>query len=230
MLAIYAVGRLFGVDPPEELYGDLWVVCFILFAPLHVMSGVPSGDLKHDGRLVPVHLLKVLALYILGPVLALYTLIMYAYLFKIIVTWQLPDGLVSWLVTALGIGGLAVILLLYPHRMRGGDRTVDILSRWTGVVIAPLLVLMTVGIARRVSDYGWTPNRCYILLLNLWLYGVYLWLFAVRGRRVKWIVISAVAVAFLSSVGPWSPARITPRESAGEDPAIVDDHSLERNL
>jgi hypothetical protein len=214
-LAIYAVGELFSLTPPFELFGDLAVACFVVFAPLYVLAGVPSGALKHDRELSPNHVLKVLALYILGPVLAVYTLILYLYLLKIVFTWELPNGWVSWLVTLLGAGGLVVTLLLYPHRMRGASRIAGFLGRWTGVVIAPLLVLMSVGIARRVSDYGWTPNRCYILLLNLWFYGVYLWLFIVRGRRVKWIVISAVAVAFLSSVGPWSLARVTPREDAG---------------
>jgi hypothetical protein len=81
-------------------------------------------------------------------------------------------------------------------------------------------MLMTVGIARRVSDYGWTPNRCYILLLNLWFYGVYAWQFVVRGRRVKWIAISAVVVALVSSVGPWSLARVEPREDPEAAAAI----------
>jgi hypothetical protein len=218
-LAIYAVGELFSMTPPGELSGDLAVACFVVFAPLYVLAGVPSGALKHDRELVPSHLLKVLALYIMGSILAVYTLILYLYLLKIVFTWELPNGWVSWLVTLLGAGGLVVTLLLHPHRMRGGDRIAEFLGRWTGVVIAPLLILMSVGIARRVSDYGWTPNRCYILLLNMWFYGVYLWLFVIRGRRVKWIVISAVAVGFLSSVGPWSLARVTPREDAEGDPS-----------
>ncbi len=211
LLAIHAMAELFDFDPPAELFNWLTAGCFIIFAPLYVMAGIPSGDAKHDSEQRPAPVLKVLALYILGPILAVYTLILYAYLLKIVFTWQLPDGWVSWLVTTLGAGGLAVMLLIWPLRMRGENRAAELLGRWMGVVIAPLLVLMTVGIARRISDYGFTPNRCYILLLNIWFYGIYAWLFVVRGRRVKWIVISAVVVALLSSVGPWSLARVTPR-------------------
>ncbi len=221
-LAFYAVGELFNVTLPDQIFADLAIVCFKLFAPLYVLAGVPSGEAKHDPELHPEPLLKVLGLYILAPILAVYTLILYLYLLKIVVTWELPDGWVSWLVTVLATGGLATALLLYPHRMRGGNRVVEFLGRWTGVVIAPLLALMTVGIVRRISDYGFTPNRCYILLLNLWFYGVYTWLFIVRGRRVKWIVISAVAVALLSSVGPWNLARVAQRENTGE---VVEERS-----
>lgn len=216
-LAIFAVEELFNVDLiSSEILADLSVACFMLFAPLYVLAGILSGARKHDPELHPKPLLKVLGLYIFGPILAVYTVILYVYLLKIVVTWELPNGLVSWLVTVLGVGGLVVTLMLWPQRMRGGNRVVDFLSRWTGAIIAPLLVLMTIGIARRISDYGWTPNRCYILLLNLWLYGIYIWLFVVRGRRVKWILISAVIVTLLSSVGPWSLARVTPRENADE--------------
>ncbi len=213
-LALLALEELFGVDIPGEAIGDLAVVCFVVFAPLYVLAGVPQGEAKHDTELHPEPVLKVLALYILAPVLAVYTLILYGYLLKIVVMWELPNGWVSWLVTVLAMGGLVVTLLLYPLRMRGDNKVVDFLSRWMGVIFLPLLVLMTVGIARRVSDYGFTVNRAYILLLNLWFYGVYIYLFAVRGRRVKWILISAVAVGVLSSVGPWSIARVVvPRPS-----------------
>lgn len=219
-LACFAVSKLFGVDVPEEIFADLSILCFIVFAPLYVLAGVPSRADKHDPELYPAPVLKVLALYVLGSVMAVYALILYVYLLKIIVTWELPNGWVSWLVTILATGGLAMTLLLYPLRMKGGSRLVEFLSRWTGIIVVPLLALMTVGIARRIGDYGWTPNRAYILLLNLWFYAIYIYLFVVRSRRVKWIVISAVAVAVLSSVGPWSLARIIPRESiveAGDD-------------
>jgi hypothetical protein len=219
VLAVHAVAELFDVNPPDEIFGWLSVACFVVFAPLYVLAGVPDGETKRDGELRPDHLLKVLALYILGPILAIYVLILYLYLAKIVVTWELPNGWVSWLVTTLGAGGLAMTLLLYPHRMRSGNRLIGFLSRWTGIIIAPLLLLMTVGIARRVSDYGWTPNRAYILLLNLWFYAIYAWLFIVRGRRVKWILVSAVVVALVSSVGPWSLARISPREDENAIPA-----------
>ncbi len=222
-LALFALRELFGMSIPDEAIGDLAVVCFIIFAPLYVLAGVPRGGAKHDAEMHPEPLLKVLALYILTPILALYTLILYGYGLKIVVTWQLPDGWVSWLVTALALGGLVVTLLVYPLRVRGGNRAVEFLSRWMGVIFLPLLVLMTVGIARRISDYGFTVNRAYILLLNLWFYGVYIYLFAVRGRRVKWILISAVAVGVVSSVGPWSIARVVvPRDRTDVEAAVVE--------
>ena len=36
-----------------------------------------------------------------------------------------------------------------------------------------LLVLMTIGIARRLNDYGITLNRLYLLTLNIWYMSIY---------------------------------------------------------
>ena len=62
---------------------------------------------------------------------------------------------------------------------------------------------------RRLSDYGITINRLYVLLLNLWLFGVSIYIFLTKTRQVKWIYISFAAIAFLFSVGPWSVFSIT---------------------
>ncbi len=210
-LAFFALNELFHVDVDDKIFGDLAILCYVVFAPLYVLSNIPSGVAKYDDSMDPHPLQKVLGLYILAPLLAIYALILYAYFLKIVAAWELPDGWVSWLVTTLAMGGLVVTLCLYPLRMRGGNKMVDFVMRWLGIIILPLLVLMTVGIIRRVSDYGLTINRCYIALLNLWFYGIYTYLFIVRGRRVKWIVISPVVIALLASIGWWSAANVTHR-------------------
>lgn len=213
-LALKALDILFHLEISDDPFADLAVVCFVLFAPLYLLSNMPDREKKQDGELRRIPVLKVLGLYILTPILTIYAVILYAYLFKILAAWELPDGWVSWLVTVLGTGGLLVIACLFPLRTQ--NRVVGFLSRWSGVVILPLLVLMTIGIARRIGDYGLTINRCYILLLNIWFYGIYLYLFLTGARRIKWIVISPVVLALLACVGPWSAANVARRSIARE--------------
>jgi hypothetical protein len=68
---------------------------------------------------------------------------------------------------------------------------------------------MSIGIVRRIGDYGITINRCYILLLNLWFYGIYAYLFITKSRHIKWIIISPVIIVLISSFGFWSAASVT---------------------
>ena len=215
-LALFAIDSLFNVSVDGKFYGNLAVFCFALFTPLYFLANIPNQAEKRNDDLFYTKIQKILALYILTPILAVYAIILYAYLFKIVVAWELPNGWVSWLVSALALGGLLVISFLYPIREQEKSKVVNFISRWFGLLILPLLVLMTVGISRRIGDYGITINRGYILLLNLWFYGIYIYLFFSQSRHIKWILISLVVVALLTSVNVWGIANVTKKSLTKE--------------
>ena len=225
-LAILAIQQLFDVKIDHKIYTNLATVCYVLFSPIYFLANIPYKTEKHDDEIQPNNVLKILALYILTPILATYAVILYAYLFKIIVAWELPNGWVSWLVSALGSGGLIVIALLFPLRLREENRFVVLLSRYMGLFILPLLVLMSIGIFRRIGDYGITINRCYILLLNLWFYGIYTYIFITKSKHIKWILISPIIVALLSSVGFWCMANVTQKVRTAEISAYFNDRQM----
>lgn len=208
-LALLSLDKLFHVVINEKVYGYLNVFCFVIFAPVYWLASIPYSDEKFDNHVQFNKVLKILGLYILLPILCIYLSILYVYMFQIITKWELPNGWVSMLVSALGIGGLLTIIILYPLRIREENRTVVWLAKYFPLVLLPLLVLMFIAIARRLDDYGMTINRLYVLLLNLWLFGVSIWLFIVQSKYIKWIVVSFSLVAFLSSAGPWSIGNIT---------------------
>ncbi|MDR1699179.1 MAG: DUF4153 domain-containing protein [Prevotellaceae bacterium] len=220
-LALLAIDSLFGVSVAGEVYAHLAVVCFALFAPLYFLANIPAKAEKHNQDIFYTKIQKILSLYILMPILAVYAVILYAYLFKIVIAWELPNGWVSWLVSALALGGLLVITFLFPVREQESNKAVNFISRWFGLLILPLLLLMTVGIFRRIGDYGITINRGYVLLLNIWFYGIYIYLFLTNSKHIKWILISMVAVALLVSVNFWGVANVTRNSLSKEVSAIL---------
>jgi hypothetical protein len=220
-LALFAIDSLFGVSIDEKLYGNLAVICFTLFTPLYFLANIPNKTEKQSDEIFYTRVQKILALYILTPILAVYAVILYAYLFKIVVAWELPNGWVSWLVSALALGGLLVITFLYPVREESKNKMVDFLSRWFGLLILPLLLLMTIGIFRRIGDYGITINRCYVLILNLWFYGIYIYLFFSQSRHIKWILISPIVVALLTSISVCGVASFTKNSLTKEVSAVL---------
>ncbi|NLO71641.1 MAG: DUF4153 domain-containing protein [Porphyromonadaceae bacterium] len=114
-LAIVSLDKLFGLKINDDVYGYLAVFCFVLFAPSYFMSQLaekPTPDTKFS--ITYPAIFKILGLYILLPILSIYTVILYGYLFKIIATWELPNGWVSWLVSILGFVGFIVIIVLHP--------------------------------------------------------------------------------------------------------------------
>ncbi|MDR2086709.1 MAG: DUF4153 domain-containing protein [Dysgonamonadaceae bacterium] len=210
-LAVYSIDSLFDVNVEEEFYGNLLIICFILFSPVYFLANIPGKTAKYDEDISFPKALKILGLYILSPILGLYILILYAYLARIIAAWELPDGWVSVLVSTLASSGLLLILILYPLYWKKENKVAVFLSRYFGLLLLPLLALMTIGIFRRIGDYGLTINRGYLVLLNAWFYAIFIYLSVTRSKHIKWIVISPAVILFLASVGPCRVSRITQR-------------------
>jgi len=208
-LAILSLDKLFTIQINKEIYTHLAVICYVIFAPVYFLSNIPTELEKRNQEISFNKIIKIFGLYILLPILAAYTLILYVYLFRIIIKWELPNGWVSTLVSVLGMVGLLCIIILYPLRRIKENKVVDIFSRYFPVLLFPLLVLMSVGIFRRIGDYGLTINRSYVFILNSWLYLISFYLLLCQSKHVKWIVISFAMIAFLSSAGPWSVFSIT---------------------
>ena len=199
-IAAWAIDDLFDIYSYRS-YLYLATFCYVLFASLYFLANIPDKIAKHNEEIALGKILKVLALYVLTPLAAIYAVISYVYLFKIIITWELPNGSVSYLVSSLLCVGLFVITLLYPARF--------FWLRYFGLIMLPLLALMSTGIFRRFDDYGITIHRGYVLLLNIWFYGICIYLFVTKAQRIKWIPVSFAAIALLASVGPWSIPNIT---------------------
>jgi len=199
-MSVLAIEKLFDLDM-TKLHEYSTIFCYVLFSPLYFLANIPDKIAKHNEEIALGKILKILALYILTPIAAIYAAILYVYLFKIIAIWELPEGSVSYMVSSLMCLGLLIITLLYPARFS--------LCRYFGLAMLPLLALMSIGIFRRFDDYGLTIHRGYILLLNIWFYGICIYLFITKAQRIKWIFISFAAIALLVSIGPWSVPNVT---------------------
>lgn len=154
MLLCETVGWLFDLEIPT---GDVFLNLLVLFGPtlgliilLVIMRDMDDSDdegVSYNLRIIPVFLL-------------IYIVILYVYAAKILIQWELPKGGVAYLVCAMLILGLFSSIF-------GQNSTIRLtrwFNKWFPVLSIPLLVLLWVGIARRISDYGLTETRVYLLL------------------------------------------------------------------
>lgn len=204
-----SLSGLFGWEVDSNYY-TTWLIIFFLSLPLFLFLGkIPDGEAKHDRTDYTSAFLNKVVRYLFLPLLGCYLLVLYAYMCKILIQWQLPDGWVSKLVTALTVGCIGVEFCLYPSLCQGRASLEQRVARWLPIAILPLLVLMSVGIAKRFHDYGITANRLYLLTLNIWFYLICIGLFVLRAQRIQWITISFAALFLLTSVFPINYAHIT---------------------
>lgn len=204
LLLLQSFKDLFNMDIEATFYTDTANVCFTLVAPLLFMFQLPKDEQKYSQYNWLQHKFgNGIIHYLLIPLHLAYVITLYLYAVKILVIWELPNGWVSTLVTVLMLLTVIILFLLYPIHQQDQVKPVDRLAvRYLPIIVLPLLVLMSIGIARRFSDYGVTIQRLYLLLFNLWCYAVCIGLIVCRSRKVMWVAWSFVAILLLVSVFP----------------------------
>ena len=146
--------------------GEKWYFYPQLFvwqvmAPMLCCAFVSEPQTQWKGQ----RFLEIIVDFVLTPALLIYSVILYAYMLRILIQWKLPDGGVAYLVG--GFIGVALVcrllqaLVTKPH-FEGFYRY------FPYVAIGPL-VLLWIGIARRIGEYGLTEMRIYLVAVSLLL-------------------------------------------------------------
>ncbi len=202
-IALAALDNLFGVNVPPRRYGELWVLLNGAFTTWFFLAGVPSDFESLDTLSDYPKGLKIFSQYILSPLVFLYLVILYAYLGKILLAWDWPEGWVSKLILGFIATGLSSILLLHPIRERVENIWIKIASRWFYVIIIPLIVMLFFAVSRRMSEYGWTEGRYLAIGAGVWLCIIVAYFITSKKKRILFIPATLCAAAFVVTFGPW---------------------------
>lgn len=203
LLAVAAVENLFGIDFNEKIYPELAVfigvfgssVIFLLFQ----QGGLEKMQAENSYPIV----LKFFTQFILIPLLLLYGVILYLYMFKILINFNLPHGWVSYMVLAYSIFGMLALLLVHPLREQGAKSWVHWFHKIFFYTLIPLIILLFVAINTRLLQYGFTEARCFVLLTALWLAGMVCYFLFFKKTHIKIIPISLFLILALSLIVPY---------------------------
>jgi len=145
----------------EKWYVYPQLLVWLLIAPMLCCAFVSEAQAQWKDR----RFLTLVVEYVLTPALLIYSVILYAYILRILIQWKLPDGGVAYLVG--GFIGVALVcrllqaLVTKPH--------FEWFYRYFPYVAIGPLVLLWIGIARRVGEYGLTEMRVYLVAVSLLL-------------------------------------------------------------
>ena len=108
---------LFGLKI-ENIYSNCFIIISTLFAPILAMSGIPRTYNEHSIKYPES--IKKLSSYVIIPLLFVYAIIIYTYILKIIIAWEMPKGRIIYIVSSFGCSGFITYLLTYPIRTKKG--------------------------------------------------------------------------------------------------------------
>lgn len=203
---IFTINQLFNANIPGKYFYYTFLIIAGIFAPSLFLARIPKMDEDFDEYEYPKSL-KVLLLYIVIPLISIYSAILYAYFLKIIVTRNWPQGLVSHLVLWYSVLSVIVIFLTTP--ILDKNKWAYRFKYWFSKFIFPILIMMFISIGIRIRAYGVTENRYFVAILGLWVLGIMLY-FAF-GKKLNNIIIPiSLSIIVLNSVfGPLSSFSIS---------------------
>jgi len=214
-IALLSLDVLIELDINEKRYFQLWIFMTSVFNTIFFLSRVPKTDCFDKEVTDYPKALKLFVQYVLIPLVTIYILILYTYMGKIIVQWELPTGWVANLVLSFSIAGIFSLLLLYPIKDDKVNNWIRLYSKSYFLALIPLVILLFVSIGTRIAEYGVTINRFFVATLAVWLSGIVVYFIISKSKNIKVIPISLCLVALGISYGPFSAFSVSERSQKG---------------
>lgn len=224
--AILSVDKLFEINIDFERYLQLWIFMVGVFNTWFFLAGVPEPDQFYNVESDFPKGLRVFGQYILIPLVTVYIIILYFYTGKIIMEWEWPNGWVANLVLGFSVTGILSLLLLNPIKEDERYTWIRIYSKWYYIALIPLVVLLFMSIWVRISAYGITINRYFVVALACWLTGMVAYFLMSKEKSIKVIPISLFIISLGISAGPWGVFSVSERNQFNRMKAILEKNEI----
>ena len=223
-LALAAVDNLLGVDVPDAHYGRLFLLIAYFFHPVFFLAGVPSDFAALERSRFHPAALRVLSVYVMLPLVAVYVTILMIYLGKIVVTGTWPSGWTGYLVSSLAVVGIFSLLVVHPERIAREGGWIDRYALAFWIAIVPATVMVLLALWQRIEQYGITERRYLLGVLAVWLGAVALHRMITRTRDIRAVPLTLTVVGVVTFAGPWSAYAVAERSQAGRVEEILTVH------
>lgn len=207
---VFCFGALFEHDFDEKVYFYIFYFCASAVFPILYFSGIPAIEECHRETPALNKFATSTIRFLFVPVLSLAILLFYAYIVKFIVLWDMPQGMVSYFVSGFMLYMLALVTVLYPMRLAPGNTFEKKLLKVFPAACIPLVAMMSVGLIRRISDYGISAERLYAISINIFFY-IIIAVFLIDKVKCKsrYIAVIFCAIFFVITDTPLSAYNIS---------------------
>lgn len=223
---IFTIDNLFEANIDSRIYYNMFIIVVFIFGISLFLSKIPERDEDFIGYNY-ARTLKILLIYIVIPLITVYTIILYAYFVKILITWEWPKGLVSHLVLWYSVLSVGVIFLITP--VLEENKVAKLFKIWFPKFVLPILVMMFMSIWQRIDQYGFTENRYYVVILGLWVLGIMLYFSFKKPLKNIIIPFSLSLVILIAIYGPLSSYSIAMASQNNRLNSLLEDNGMLSN-
>ncbi|MEN6618066.1 MAG: DUF4153 domain-containing protein [Rikenellaceae bacterium] len=193
MATIFSIIYLFDLfkNSSNDIAYYTTCLCGIILAPLTFLYLNSNPDNNREEFRI-TRIFEVVIRYILTPALIIYTTILYLYIVKIVIAWSLPKGNLAYMVFAFIISAIVIKACISLVNKPIFPR---FFSSFSIIAIAPLVLFWT-GAIHRVSQYGFTEERVYLIVCGA-IMTLAVLLFISR-KYDKYIYVGYITIVLLS--------------------------------
>lgn len=187
---------LFKLTKYGEITGSLVAFGGVVFFPIALLALLPEkGSLKPSAKAV-----KILVYNVAFPTVVALIAVLYVYIAKILITWDLPSGQINWFVSYAALAFIIFSLILPQYE----SRIIEVFKRVAGGVMIPLIVVQLIMVYIRLDAYGLTPLRWASLICIAIAICFVVASFFKRMEYIHKAVLAIVVGAFVLALGPFS--------------------------
>ena len=197
---LFTITTLFNVEFSDSFYQHFYTSLGIFTQPLFFLV-FEQRQAKSEMTLDRIS--EILVNFVLASALMIFTVLLYAYVVRIIFEGVLPKGMLANITLPYLLGGLGVYAL----------RSICAKARWETffkfypyLAIVPI-VLLWLAIDRRISAYAWTEQRIYLVALATAITIAYAILIVPKARQYR-LISGVVMVAIFAMTWIVKPQEI----------------------
>ena len=204
---IFALNSLFKFNFESTVYLRVAIFSFILFNVVTFFSDFQKVRDSFTDYKYP-KAFRILLVYIITPIVIIYTAILLAYFVKILVLWQIPNNLIVNLV--IWFASFSIVYLFFLSRVD----SITFINKFKIVfpfTLFPLLGMMFFAIYLRIKEYGMTENRYIVIAVGLWIFLSLIYYIFYRENSNISIPIFLSVIILITGIGPASATSLSIR-------------------
>jgi len=184
-IIVFATENIFNTTIEAHILSIPWT----LFFPIISLSMYDSAD-KINSIKNPIanNLLN----FAITPALMIFTIVLYIYMAKTLITWELPNGnivrtTILYFLVAMSASSLYRMAIV---------NTFNRFYHWIPFLGIPITLFFWIAAIRRIYDYGFTEPRIYMVMIGIVNLVFMYMLFTDRSRAYKITIIHLLAFTF----------------------------------
>lgn len=225
--AIASIENLFDVNISGDWYETIFVTLFLGIGPLlflaHVLAPAQIRALEAAKRFTAV---TKFTRYVIVPSIVVYFGIIYAYVVKILLAGELPQGEVGYPIAIYTAAIIAFVVVGDPVYRGMVSKAKMWLYRGLWASVLPVMALYIVAMYQRIAQYGITEARYLGVLYFIWMVCVALYFVFSKARQLRVLPVTFAAALLIASL-PMIGAKDTAMRS---QTAILEDFAQMEEL